>query len=65
MAMDEARRQWLERVHTATRGAIDDVAGAQDPFLEALAADLNQFAARLRGELNGAIPGELDPPRIG
>jgi hypothetical protein len=62
--MDDARRLWLERLHTATRRAMDDVAGAHDPVLEALGADLNKLAARLRRELDGAVHGELDPPGI-
>jgi truncated hemoglobin YjbI len=64
-AMNGERREWLERLHSATRGAADDLRDSKDPQRRALVADLEQLAGHLRRELERADHGETGAPGIG
>jgi hypothetical protein len=64
-AMNGERREWLERLQRATRGAADDLQDSEDPTRRALVADLEQLADRLRRELERADHGETGAPGIG
>ena len=64
-AANGARREWLERLQTATTGALDDACRSADPALQMLASDLEQLAICLERELDAADHGESSAPGIG
>ena len=63
-AINEERRQWLERLQTATRRALDDVGDSNDPVLQGLAADLRALTAQLQSELEPTDRGGTGGPGI-
>jgi hypothetical protein len=56
-AMNGERREWLERLQTATNRALDEARDSDDPVLQGLVADLDQLASRLHSELESSEHG--------